>query len=128
MRVFTQTINPSVQDRLAQFQIFMLSFGYRTPVREDLVAGREMYMVEVERYMQGRNHGIDPAVLATKIKLDDEPIKPSNNDPKQEVVFYHCMVPYWEGQCFVHLEDFLATHYRQGCYANDTRYIVKARL
>jgi hypothetical protein len=115
----------SVEERMKEFDLLMRAHGYRPPVKEDLVPGAEMLMVEVERYMEDQTIG--PQITGTKIKLDDEPVKPSNADPNKLVVFYHCMVPFWEGDCFVGLDDFTATGYRKGCYANDHRWVVKAR-
>lgn len=116
-----------IEERMQEFDLLMRAHGYRPPVREDLVPGAELIMVDVEQYMHPHNQSINPSIISTKIKLDDEPIKPSNLDLAKEVVFYHCIMPAWEPQCFVSLDDFTAVGYRGGCYANDTRYVIKAR-
>ena len=121
--IMVATTRLSTEERMKQFDILMRAFGYRPPTREDLVPGAELLMVEVERYMEDQSIG--PQITGTKIKLDDQPIKPSNAEPGKKVVYYHCIMPAWEGQCFVGLDDFTAVGYRKGCYNNDTRYVVK---
>ena len=117
----TEILSP--EGRMQEFDLLMRAHGYRPPVREDLVPGAELLMVEVEQYM--RDQSIGPNITGTKIRLDDEPIKLSDSDPAKEVVFYHCIMPAWDGQCFVHIDDFTSVGYRKGCYANDTRWVVK---
>ena len=111
--------------RMAEFDQLMRGHGYRPPVRADLVSGAELLMVEVERFMEPYNQGFNPSIIGTKIRLDEEAIKPSDRDPENEVVYYHCIMPAWDGQCFVHLDDFTAVGCRKGCYANDTRWVIK---
>ena len=84
-------------------------------------------MVDVERYMQAYNQGMNISTICnTRIQLDDEPLAPSNADASKEIVFYHCVMPPWEGQCFVPIDDFCASGFQKGCYANDTRYVIRA--
>ena len=120
----TMTPRLSVEERMTQFDQLMRAHGYRPPTREDLIPGEEMLMVEVERYMESR---YNPSVFGTKIKLDEEPIVISNQNPTKEHVMYHCTMPSWNGQCFVSIESFLAVGYHKGTYENDTRWVIKAR-
>lgn len=117
----------SAEERMIQFDRLMLAHGYRPPVREDLVPGVELLMVEVEQFMEPHNQPMNPSITGTRIKLDDKPIAPSNFDSKREVVFYHCVTPGWDGQCFVPLLDFIASGYHKGMYANNTRFVVNTR-
>ena len=116
------------EDYMQKFQILMLEFGYRSPVKEDLLVGKEFYMLEVDRLMQVHNQSMNPKFLADIIKLDNEPIRPSCIEPGQEMVYYHCIVPAWDQQCFVSIDDFTATGYRDDGYANHTRYFVKVNI
>ena len=117
----------SLEKQMQKFCTLMLAFGYRAPVREDLVAGKELYMIEVERFMQIHNQNMNPSLVATLIKLDENPIKPSKTELDGEMVYYHCIMPAWKNQCFVSVDDFTATGYREGLYVNDTRYLVRSR-
>ncbi|OHA87827.1 MAG: hypothetical protein A3A96_00425 [Candidatus Zambryskibacteria bacterium RIFCSPLOWO2_01_FULL_39_39] len=123
--VMTQRL--SVEERMTQFNQLMRAHGYRPPTREDLIPGEEMLMVEVERFMESHNQGYNPSIMGTKIKLDEEPIVISNQNPTKEHVMYHCIMPAWDGQCFVPIESFLAVGYHKGCYENDTRWAIRAR-
>jgi hypothetical protein len=118
---------PTAQERMREFDQLMLSYGYRPPCKDDLVTGADLLMVEVETFMQLPS--MDPAITScgTRIKLDDPPIRPSNIDEGKKVVYYHCTMPPWDGQCFVPLDDFCATGYRSGAYSNDTRWVIKLR-
>ena len=121
------TARDSIEERMRKFDEWVKVFGYRPPTKTDLVAGAELLMVDVERYMERHNQGISIGIICnTRIKLDDEPIAPSKRDPNTEIVFYHCMMPPWDGQCFVPIDDFCVSGYKSGCYANDTRYVIKA--
>ena len=99
--------------------------GFR-PVQEyDLRPGRELVMVEVERYyLAGK--GLPPIGMAgtTVVRLDDEPIKPSNDGSGKQVVFYHCVDPQWDGDCFSGKETFLLDQYVSPM-DSDTRYFAK---
>jgi hypothetical protein len=125
MRITVHTLTS--ESLMLKFDQAMRGFGYRPLVKEDLVPGAEFLMVEVARFMEPHNQTMDPKVTQTKIKLDDEPIKPSNAEPTKEIVFYHCIMPSWDGQCFVSIDDFTASGHRAGCNTNDTRYVVKSR-
>ena len=115
------------EERMRQFELWVKVFGYRAPTKADLVPGAELLMIDVESYMECHNQGISfTATCSTRIKLNDEPIAPSNADPSKDVVFYHCVTPPWDEQCFVPLEAFTTLGYQKGCYANDTRWVIKA--
>ncbi len=116
-----------IEEHMQKFDQWVKAYGYRVPTRADLVPGAVLFMIDIEQYTNFRNQNISSDIIfTTKIKLDDEPIAPSNANPNKEVVFYHCMMPPWDGQCFIPLDDFCASGYREGCYANDTRYVIKA--
>lgn len=122
-----QPVRMSIEERMRKFDEWVKILGYRTPTRDDLKPGVELLMIEVERYM-AHNQGYSfEAVSSTRVKLDDDPIAPSKAYPGKEVVYYHCIMPPWDGQCFVHVEVICASGYVEGCYTNDTRYVVKAR-
>lgn len=129
MRGVRMIARPTIEEQMQKFDQWVKTFGYRPPVRADLVPGAELLMVEVERYMQRHNQGISfEAFGATRIRIDDDPLAPSRIEPGKEVVYYHCIAsPGWDGQCVMPLEDFCASGYVKGCYTNDHRYIIKAR-
>ena len=115
------------EERMEEFATWVRAAGYRAPTRDDLVPGAALLMLNVEHCMTAARLGISfSAISKTEIILDDEPVAPSKADPSKEVVFYHCVMPPWDGQCFVPLEDFTTLGYRKGIYANDTRWVVKA--
>lgn len=63
---------------------------YRSPRRTDIISGKEMIMIK-------KSFQFDKLIdftLGTIIKLDDDPIK-------EGCVYYHCISPEWDGQCFV---------------------------
>ncbi|MBY0473118.1 hypothetical protein K2Q00_02415 [Patescibacteria group bacterium] len=125
--MFLTKARQSVEERMKQFDLWVKVFGYRAPTKADIVPGAELLMIDVERYMQPHNQGTSLGVVcSTRIKLDDEPIALSNDGSGKEVVFYHCTMPSWNGQCFVPLEEFCSSGYRTGCYENDHRWIIKA--
>ncbi len=119
------TTRPSIEETMTQFAQMMRAHGYRPPVKDDLVEGAELLMVEVEQYM--RDTSISPKIFGTVITLDANPVRPSKTDAEKEVVYYHCTMPAWDGQCYVDLEQFTSVAYRKGCYENDWRWIIKAR-
>jgi hypothetical protein len=101
--------------------------GYR-PVKEaDLRPGQDLVMVDVDRfYMAGE--GLPPIGCAgtTRIKLDEKPVDGANAN-NEKIVWFHCVDPEWEGQCFVPLPNFLAdTAIPQGCHDNDTRWFARS--
>ena len=116
-----------VVEELERFYVWVRSNGYRPPKKGDLTPGAELLMVDVERFVE-RCQGISLATApyTTVIRLDDDPVRPSNSNPDKEVVFYHCIMPPWDNQCFVPMESFCARGYREGMYENDTRWIIKA--
>ena len=104
-----------------------LAWGYHPVTEADLVPGCEMIMVEVERFTRV-GHGLSPRLApgCTITALDDKPVALSNKGDGTKVVFYHCKVPKWDGQCFVPLDDVVRDAYApEDPYANDTRYFVK---
>jgi len=123
----TQQRRLSVEERMPKFDQLMRAHGYRPLTREDLIPGEEILMVEVERFMEPHNQGMNPSITGTKIKLDEDPVVVSNVNPTKEHVMYHCIMPPWEGQCFVPIESFLAVGYHKGTYENDTRWVIRAR-
>lgn len=125
IKMFTITTRPSIEETMSQFAQMMRAHGYRPPVKEDLIEGAQLLMVEVERYM--RDQSIDPKFTGTVITLDPDPIRPSNIDPMKKIVYYHCTMPEWDKQCFVDLEEFMTASYRRGCYENDWRWVIKVR-
>ncbi|MDP3646300.1 MAG: hypothetical protein Q8R25_04395 [bacterium] len=110
---------------MQRFEEWVRQFGYRAPTREDVVGGAEFMMVDVERFLGSHPEwGICPATCGcTLIRLDDEPIRPSDLNPA--VVYYHCVMPSWAKQCFISLDNFMASGHRVGCHVNDVRYVMK---
>lgn len=102
------------EKRMQMFFEIVTQLGYRAPTRKDLVPNAEMLMVDVHPFMQdsGRMAG------RTTIRLDAMPVL--GND-----VYYHCILPAWNGQCFVPAEEFLASGFRMGPCANDCRRLVR---
>jgi len=87
--------------------------AFRLVELEDLVAGREIFMIDGSSGNYGFEHPI------SKITLDQIPV---SDRGRGHYVRYHCThAPSWDGQCFVPLDDFLgkltasvprdATHY-----------------
>lgn len=119
MRITVHTL--TCESLMLKFDQVVRGFGYRSPVKEDLVPGAELIMVEVARFMEPCNQTLDPSVTQTKIKIDSQSIQTFN------MVYYHCIMPAWDKQCFVSIDDFTASGHRRGCNTNDTRYIIKSR-
>lgn len=93
--------------------------GYRPVTESDLRPGQELVMVEVERfYLSGE--GLPPIGCAgtTRIKLDEKPVDGINANG-DKIVWYHCVDPQWDGQCFVPLPNFIADA------DNNTRWFAK---
>jgi hypothetical protein len=75
---------------------------YRLVEAEDILLGREdIIMIDLTHFRPGL-----PVTLwrTWKIRLDDEPLRDTEFGP---CVFYYCTEPFWDGQCFVPLADFL---------------------
>lgn len=105
----------------------MLIWGYRPVTETDLIPNQELVMVEVERFAMS-SVGLSPrsAPGCTDIRLDEEPIKLSNRGNGSKMVYYHCIMPPWDQQCFVPLKSFIQDAYVPNeSYANDTRCFVK---
>ncbi|NDB58404.1 hypothetical protein EB001_08155 [bacterium] len=120
---------PTLQQRMAEFEKLMRLNGYRFLTREDIVEGAEFLCVDVERYFSHPPYAYrDPTVCSDQIKLDEKPIRKSKLEDKvEDYVFYHTILPVWDGQCFVTLKHFLATGYLDEHMANDHRFIVKRK-
>lgn len=113
-------------EKMRDFEQWVRTFGYRAPTEADLQPQGKFIMVDVDQYLessQGRRFTI--AGSTTHITLDDEPIQSSSLDLDRRLVCYHCTIPHWEMQCFVPIEEFLASGCRDGMYANNTRYLLK---
>jgi hypothetical protein len=72
--------------------------GYRLVEEGDIVAGMVIEMVERESVQ------IHPQYPTDKIRLDENPIRDRDGIP---YVFYHCIDPAWDDQCFVPLAYFI---------------------
>lgn len=122
-------INPTLQERMVEFEKVIRLNGYRFLTREDLVEGAEFLCVDVERYFSHPPYLYrDPAVCSDRIKLDENPVRKSESgDEVEDYVFYHTIQPAWDGQCFVSLKHFLATRYLDEHMANDHRFIVRRK-
>ncbi len=120
---------PTLQQRMAEFEKLIRLNGYRFLAREDLVDGAEFMCVDVEKYFSYPPYAYrDPAVCSDQIRLDENPIRKSKLEDKvEDYVFYHSILPVWDGQCFVSLKHFLATGYLDEQMANDHRFIVKRK-
>jgi hypothetical protein len=70
---------------------------YRLPDRHELVAGLQVLMVDVT------HRDASAYVWGTTIQLDDNPVRLRNGE---EYVYYHCVRPSWDGDCFVPLLTF----------------------
>ena len=71
--------------------------GYRLVTREDLVDGAEF--VQVDTNVQ-HDVTVDPKYFGTTIKLDESAID-------GDAVYYHCIKPADDIQCFSGIRDFL---------------------
>jgi hypothetical protein len=123
-----------IRQEVEETRIYMSGYGYRPATATDLMPGRELLMVEVERFFGSTRHaGWKPDLFpsVTRIKLADEPTKVTGHRQNDEpTVYFHCVMPPWDGDCFVGLNhitrdgyaDFRDSH---DPYANDTRYFVK---
>lgn len=120
---------PTLQERMTEFEKLVRLNGYRFLTREDLVEGAEFMCVDIERYFSHPPYAYrDPAVCSDRIKLDENPVRESRSEDKvEDYVFYHSILPKWDGQCFVTLKHFLATGYLDKYMANDHRYIVRRK-
>jgi hypothetical protein len=118
-----KTVMVSIEEKIKEFEMCMRGHRYRPPVKEDLKPGTEILMVDVEQYM--RDVSLSPDITATRIRLDENCLAPSKTDAGKEMVFYHCIMPEWRGQCFVSVQDFCTSGYVRGFYTNDTRYVIK---
>ena len=104
------------EEDLKDFKLLLIVHQYSFPVKEDLVPGKELLMIKVEDAV--RNNTLNPSIFSTKIKIDLV---------KDDVVYYKCVVPYWEHQCFVPVSEFLRRDYVDESYGNDIRYAVDCR-
>jgi hypothetical protein len=120
---------PTLQQRMVDFEILIRLNGYRFLTREDLVEAAEFLCVDVERYFSQHPYVYrDPAVCSDRIKLDKNPVRESRSEDRvEDYVFYHSILPMWDGQCFVSLKHFLATGYLDEFMSNDHRYIAKRK-
>jgi hypothetical protein len=121
----------NIRNEIVEVNERMRCKGYRPVTEADLVAGAELVMVETERYfLSGK--GLPPIGMAgtTVIKLADPAVEPSKGEDKKPMVFYHCISPEYDGDCFVPQNQLLLSGYVEGpqfdAYANDTRYFAKA--
>ena len=82
-------------------------------------------MVEVERYfLSGQDLPPIGMMGTTVIRIDDEATRDSNIPGRGMIVFYHCINPLWESDCFVGVEDFTRDEFEDSLNS-DTRYFVK---
>lgn len=104
----------------------MRCMGYRPMTEADILPGREAVMVETERYFLS-GQGLPPIGMegTTVIRIDDEATRESNHHEGGKVVFYHCVSPQWDGDCFVGVMDFTRDAF-ESQLNSDTRYFVKA--
>lgn len=116
----------NIQGEIDEIRMRMNCKGFRPVTEMDIVGGREMVQVEVERYFR-YGAGLPPIGMAgtTVIRIDDEATRPSNNHKGGTVVFFHHISPQWDGNCFVGMEDFVRDAFVSDPYANDTRYFIK---
>jgi hypothetical protein len=89
---------------------------YRIPEPEDLKPGLELIMSD-----QNDPRDQDPARVGTRIRIDK--IVPSNGRPGV-TVYYHCINPAWDHQCFVPAEQIvqLPTGRERRILDDGTRY------
>jgi len=90
------------------------NWPYRPIQREDLVPGAKILMINDVRRIDPT---ADPRFFGTIIRLDQEAVRPARDESDREMVYYHCIQPAHEIQCFVAVDDFLAP-------ADDIRYWV----
>jgi hypothetical protein len=102
-------------------QDYLALMRYRLATREDLVDGAQMIMIDASNDFMFKS-GVSPEVLGTKIKLDFSALKKSNFPGETFFVYYHCIDPSWDGDCFVPLEIFLGEE-KTHC-GSEYRYIV----
>ncbi len=117
----------AASEYLTKAKTGMQVWGYRPVTEVDLAPNQELILVDVSRFATS-SVGLSPrhAPGCISIKLDEEPIKLSNSGDGYRVVYYHCTMPPWDGQCFVPLEDFIHDAYvSDQMYANDSRYFIK---
>lgn len=120
----------NISDEITKTREGMAGWGYRPVTQTDIVPDRDLIMVEVERFVIS-GMGLSPhyAPGCTTIQLDEEPIKPSNSDNGTEIVFYHCIMPRWNNQCFIPLTNMILSAYAPNhFYANNTRYFVNDKI
>lgn len=118
----------NIQNEINEVRVRMRCKGFRPVTKMDIVGGREMVMVEVERYF-GSGADLPPIGLAgtTVIRIDDKATQESLRHDGGMVVFYHCINPQWSGGCFVGINDFVRDAYSPHAHSNDTRYFVKTQ-
>jgi len=121
----------NIQQEVEVTRNHMAGFGYRPIKKEDITPGREALMVKVEDFfLSTKRDGIAPHLRpsTTQIRIDDEAMKVTGHRANDEpTVYYHCIMPHWDSDCFVGLNDFTRDGYADSApYANDTRYFVKS--
>lgn len=79
---------------------YLVVWGFRLVNKGDLMPGKEMWMIILSHY-DGLNLTQSPEVLGTKIRLDSPAVC------RGSTVYYHCIYPKWDQQCFVPIQDFL---------------------
>ena len=101
--------------------------GYRPVVESDLVAGRELIMVDMQTFCDSPNGHIDPrhAAGCTIIRLDKNPVAKGRTDRLIKIVFYYIGDNF--DLLYAPLRDILRTVYEHDSdhFANDTRYFVR---
>ncbi len=85
-----------------QIEECMSRYLHRWVRMKDIEPGKELLMVELSP--EFCNH-IDPTLVGTLIQIDKL---------EDDTVFYHCINPTWNGQCFVPLDTFLKHEYKGG--------------
>ncbi len=96
-------------------QIMLNNPEFRLATRDDLVAGKRMWMRDVEN--------LDPSfrLWGTEITLDDPP---TQDGDQGTYVMYHCRN--WEGQCFVPIHRFFrASENLEELDFKDSIYFIK---
>ena len=91
----------------------MQHFKYRWVKIEDIIPGRELLMIDLSPDFCTH---IDPKLIGTLIRIDDV---------ENDVVYYHCINPPWEGQCFAKLVILLTQEYNGGFSSERIAYWIQ---
>jgi hypothetical protein len=105
----------------ARIECDPVEFGYRHPTEADLVPGFECLMVDDPQDYIGCGHIHGTTVRIDKVEDFDFG---ADSIGVVKMVYYHCISPKWDAQCFTSLNDFLNKPGNR-CGGPETRYWVK---